>query len=80
MDDFVDFRHGSNGHLLMGNGADRYPRYRDRFDFTVTEVATRTTRSLRAHARAGFETLHVYPDATTSEEWHDIALDPSPVR
>ena len=43
--------------------------YADRFDFTVTEVAARNTRSLRAHARVGFETLHVYPDATTGEEW-----------
>ena len=49
--------------------------YADRFDFTVTEVASRNTRSLRAHARAGFRTLHVYPDATTGEEWHVIALD-----
>ena len=49
--------------------------YRDRFDFTVTEVAARNTRSLRAHARAGSETIHVYPDATTGEQWHVIALD-----
>jgi len=48
---------------------------RDRYDFTVTEVAARNTRSLRAHARAGFETIHVYPDDTTGEEWHVIALD-----
>jgi GNAT superfamily N-acetyltransferase len=49
--------------------------YRDRYDFTVTEVAARNTRSLRAHARAGFRTLHVYPDATTGEDWHVIVLD-----
>jgi hypothetical protein len=49
--------------------------YHDRYDFTVTEVAARNTRSLRAHARVGFETLHVYPDATTGERWHVIALD-----
>jgi GNAT superfamily N-acetyltransferase len=49
--------------------------YGDRFDFTVTEVAARNTRSLRAHARVGFQTLHVYPDATTGEDWHVIALD-----
>ncbi len=49
--------------------------YRDRFDFTVTEVAERNTRSLRAHARAGFEALHVYHDKTTGERWHVIALD-----
>jgi hypothetical protein len=50
-------------------------RYGDRFDLTVTEVAARNTRSLRAHARVGFQTLHVYPDATTGEEWHVVALD-----
>jgi hypothetical protein len=49
--------------------------YRDRFDFVVTEVAARNRRSLRAHARVGFRTLHVYPDATTGEQWHIIALD-----
>lgn len=49
--------------------------YRDRYDFTVTEVAARNTRSLRAHARAGFRTLRVYPDATTGEDWHVIVLD-----
>jgi GNAT superfamily N-acetyltransferase len=49
--------------------------YHDRYDFTVTEVAARNTRSLRAHARVGFETLHVYPDETTGERWHVIALD-----
>lgn len=53
--------------------------YRDRFDFTVTEVAARNTRSLRAHARVGFQTMHVYPDATTGEEWHVVALDLSEV-
>jgi hypothetical protein len=50
-------------------------RYGDRFDFTVTEVAARNTRSLRAHARVGFQTLHVYADITTCEEWHVMALD-----
>jgi hypothetical protein len=49
--------------------------YRDRFDFTVTEVAARNVRSLRAHARAGFETLHIYPDLTAGELWHIVALD-----
>jgi hypothetical protein len=49
--------------------------YRERYDFTITEVAARNRRSLRAHARAGFETLHVYDDATTGEHWHVIVLD-----
>jgi hypothetical protein len=63
------------GGVLDGMYRAMAEHYRDRFDFTVTEVAARTTRSLRAHARVGFETLHVYPDATTGEQWHVIALD-----
>jgi SAM-dependent methyltransferase len=49
--------------------------YRDRYDFTITEVAARNTRSLRAHARVGFETLQRYTDGTTGETWHVIVLD-----
>jgi GNAT superfamily N-acetyltransferase len=48
---------------------------RDRYDFTVTEVAARNMRSLRAHARAGFQTLEIYADAATGEWWHVIVLD-----
>ena len=29
----------------------------------------------RLYARVGFEPLHVYPDATTGEEWHVIGLE-----
>jgi GNAT superfamily N-acetyltransferase len=50
-------------------------RYGDRFDFTVTEVASRNTRSLKAHARVGFETLESYTDPDTGEGWNVIALD-----
>lgn len=35
-----------------------------RFDVVVTEIATRNTRSMRAHARVGFEVLETYRDAT----------------
>ena len=49
--------------------------YGDRFDFTVTEVSARNTRSLRAHGRVGFQALRVYAHAATGEEWHVIGLD-----
>lgn len=39
------------------------------YDFVVTEVATRNTRSMRAHERVGFETVHIYTDADHGEEW-----------
>lgn len=37
------------------------------YDFSVTEVATRNTRSMRAHQRIGFEVIERYRDAT--DEW-----------
>lgn len=49
--------------------------YRDRFDFTVTEVASRNPRSLRAHARVGFRTINIYADAVAGEEWHVVVLE-----
>jgi RimJ/RimL family protein N-acetyltransferase len=54
-----------------------YRAHRDhldaRYDRCVTEVATRNTRSMRAHARVGFQTLETYRDAT--DEWALIAWD-----
>lgn len=39
----------------------------DRFAACITEVATRNGRSMRAHARVGFEEIERYRDAT--DEW-----------
>jgi GNAT superfamily N-acetyltransferase len=47
--------------------------YSTRFDVLVTEIATRNTRSLRAHERAGFEPIHRYRDAV--DEWLIVAWD-----
>ncbi|MFN0015053.1 MAG: N-acetyltransferase family protein [Saprospiraceae bacterium] len=47
---------------------------RPAFDFVVTEIAERNTRSLRAHERVGFETFHIYPDASTGEVWHVVGM------
>lgn len=47
--------------------------YRDRYDFTVTEISQRNPRSLRAHRRVGFETVHVYEDA--SDVWEVVVWD-----
>lgn len=48
---------------------------RPHFDFTITEVAERNMRSLRAHQRVGFQTLHIYDDPSTGERWHLIILE-----
>jgi L-amino acid N-acyltransferase YncA len=42
-----------------------------KYDFVITEIATRNTRSLRAHEKVGFRLLHNYTDAT--DEW-DVVL------
>lgn len=47
--------------------------YAHRFDFTVTEIATRNTRSMRAHARVGFQVLTTYRDAL--DEWAVVLWD-----
>lgn len=44
----------------------------DRYDFVVTKISDRNPRSLRAHCRAGFETIHRYTEAD-GETW-DIVL------
>jgi GNAT superfamily N-acetyltransferase len=44
------------------------------FSLVVTEVATRNTRSLRAHAKVGFRSLHRYV-SPEREEWDVIAWD-----
>jgi ribosomal protein S18 acetylase RimI-like enzyme len=53
--------------------AEHRARYRERFDLVITEVATRNTRSMRAHQRVGFRTVTTYRDAT--DEWALIAWD-----
>ena len=49
--------------------------YASQFDFTVTEVSQRNARSLRAHRRVGFQTLHVHADALTGENWEVVVWD-----
>ncbi|MEZ5039190.1 MAG: GNAT family N-acetyltransferase [Saprospiraceae bacterium] len=43
------------------------------YDFVVTEVATRNTRSLRAHERLGFKTIHTFKEP--QEEWAIVLWD-----
>jgi ribosomal protein S18 acetylase RimI-like enzyme len=49
--------------------------YASRFDFVVTEVSLRNTRSLRVHERVGFHTLHTYRDEINGETWRILVLD-----
>ncbi|HZX92915.1 MAG TPA: GNAT family N-acetyltransferase [Myxococcales bacterium] len=44
-----------------------------RFDSSITEVATRNVRSMRAHLRVGFAVIERYRDAT--DEWAVLRWD-----
>ncbi len=49
--------------------------YRSRYDFVITEVAERNTRSMRIHERVGFQTLQTHRDDATGEVWRMIVMD-----
>lgn len=61
----------------MGVFDELYATYRrhfqDRYAFAVTEIATRNTRSIKAHERIGFRPIHTYrsPDG---EHWTIVIL------
>jgi GNAT superfamily N-acetyltransferase len=46
---------------------------RSQFDLFVTEISTRNHRSLRAHERLGFKTIHIHRDKL--DEWAIVAWD-----
>ena len=47
--------------------------YGGQFDFIITEVSTRNYRSLRAHEKVGFKTIHTYRDEL--DEWSVVIWD-----
>ncbi len=49
-----------------------FEMYKPSYSLVITEVAKRNTRSMRAHERVGFETLHTYKEEG-SEDWVVIA-------
>ncbi|MGV3595957.1 MAG: GNAT family N-acetyltransferase [Sediminibacterium sp.] len=47
--------------------------YQDQYDILLTEVSTSNHRSLRAHKRVGFKTIHTYHDHM--DEWNVVVWD-----
>ncbi|HEX7844304.1 MAG TPA: GNAT family N-acetyltransferase [Chitinophagaceae bacterium] len=47
--------------------------YQQRFDLFLTEISTRNSRSLKAHEKAGFKTIHIHKDKL--DEWAIVAWD-----
>lgn len=45
------------------------------YDFVITEIAERNARSIRAHERVGFQTLHTFSDDIARENWRVVVLE-----
>lgn len=45
------------------------------FDYVVTEIADDNKRSLAAHKRVGFKTIHEYFDEVSQKHWHIVLWD-----
>jgi ribosomal protein S18 acetylase RimI-like enzyme len=49
--------------------------FADHYDFVVTEIAADNLRSIAAHRRVGFQTLHRYFDAVSQKTWEVVIWD-----
>jgi GNAT superfamily N-acetyltransferase len=49
--------------------------YSDRYQLFITDISARNTRSLRAHERVGFRSIHSFHEPTANETWHVVVWD-----
>lgn len=49
--------------------------YSDRFQLLITDISATNTRSLRAHSRVGFQTIHEFYDSVIGETWAVVLWD-----
>lgn len=47
--------------------------YQSKFELILTEIATRNFRSIKAHEKVGFKTIHIHKDAL--DEWAIVGWD-----
>ena len=47
--------------------------FQDQYDFAITEIAKSNTRSMKGHARVGFEVVHSFQDQY--ESWNIVIWD-----
>ncbi|MCC6724727.1 MAG: GNAT family N-acetyltransferase [Saprospiraceae bacterium] len=80
----VDYQYYVMGQVCVGEGYrgmgvfdGLYQKHKElyshRFDFVATEIASRNTRSIRAHQRVGFQTIHTFEDET--DHWEIVVWD-----
>ena len=57
------------GQGILDNCYKEYKKhFRDKYDFAITEILNKNKRSIYAHKRIGFDTIHTYP-APEGDEW-----------
>lgn len=49
--------------------------YHDRFQLFITDISARNARSLRAHERVGFRSIHAFHEPAANETWHVVVWD-----
>ncbi|GAB3691422.1 hypothetical protein GCM10027592_09440 [Spirosoma flavus] len=49
--------------------------YRNRYQLLITDISANNVRSLRAHARVGFQSIHEFYDSSIGETWVVVAWD-----
>lgn len=49
--------------------------YANDFQYLITEISARNTRSIKAHSKVGFEDLKIFTDETSGEVWHLVIWD-----
>ncbi len=60
--------------ILDGSYAAYRERFRDKYDFAITEIVAKNMRSINAHRRIGFDEVYRYP-APENEEWSVMLWD-----
>ena len=48
--------------------------FRNKYDFAITEISVKNKRSIYAHKRIGFDTIHIYQDPK-GNEWSIVLWD-----
>jgi len=66
---------GYRGVGVLNNCYELYiNQHQKKYDFAITEIATRNKRSLNAHLKIGFKEIHKYY-SPEGEEWSIVILD-----
>ena len=64
------------GQMIFDRMFDKHRElYSDRYQLIITCISNKNVRSLRAHARVGFEIIHTFGDSTSDEMWHMVVWD-----